>query len=616
MIRNNNVRGAGMKFKNIFKKNNLSFGMVRVILFYWLLPYLAVSITLFYFTNAKNVERISEAARSSIENAASSSNNRIEEAIERSLQASYDGVIRESYEKFIRDNDETAMYQSISAYLNQTYKYSNEVTNTNLLFNMRTNQQYYTYSNIAGATYSSVGEFRAKSAAAVKLAAKDLGTATKLVNVGEHFFVVRNIVTTNYVPFTTLVMEMNTKKVFESLDNVMWADKYAVYTDDNLVYTSEGVDDAMKNNLERYYEENIKEVSKPSSSTKKLFYDRNKKTTYAVVNINDQKFCFVVRLDKSGISSEQNTYIYIYLIIFVMLIPLLIATFYYFYKNVNQPINSLVNASQKIEEGEYGYETEPFRRNKEFETLISTFNHMSVSLRDAFNRIYAEEVAARDANMKALQAQINPHFLNNTLEIINWKARLSGNEDVSRMISALSLMMNATMNRKNESFITIEEEMKYVDAYLYIIFARFGGKFKFIKDIDESVLQFKIPRLIIQPLVENVVEHSGDSKGNMEGKLIIRGDENFISIRVENNGALSEEDKKRIDDLLSQTSLGKDNKNIGIRNVNLRLKMLYGEESGLTITNETDNLTVSEIKIFAEKNNRGFVEKTEKNGEK
>ncbi|MDR9830004.1 histidine kinase, partial [Vibrio sp. FNV 38] len=141
-------------------------------------------------------------------------------------------------------------------------------------------------------------------------------------------------------------------------------------------------------------------------------------------------------------------------------IPLLIATIYYFYHNINRPIGSLVEASKHIEEGEYGYQIEEFHRNGEFERLINTFNHMSGSLEDSFNRIYAEEVAARDANMKALQAQINPHFLNNTLEIINWKARLSGNEDVSKMISSLSTMMNATMNRKNEAFITIEEEMK------------------------------------------------------------------------------------------------------------------------------------------------------------
>lgn len=79
--------------------------------------------------------------------------------------------------------------------------------------------------------------------------------------------------------------------------------------------------------------------------------------------------------------------------------------------------------SEKIEEGEYGITLPAFEGNKEFGKLIDTFNHMSLGLEESFNRIYAEEVALRDANMQALQSQINPHFLNNTLEIINWKAQ-------------------------------------------------------------------------------------------------------------------------------------------------------------------------------------------------
>ena len=86
--------------------------------------------------------------------------------------------------------------------------------------------------------------------------------------------------------------------------------------------------------------------------------------------------------------------------------------------------------------------------------------------------------------LKALQSQINPHFLNNTLEIINWKARLSGNEEVSEMIGALSVMMNATMNRDNEMFVPLSEELCYVDAYLTIIRQRFGSTSIGIRNVN------------------------------------------------------------------------------------------------------------------------------------
>ena len=199
--------------------------------------------------------------------------------------------------------------------------------------------------------------------------------------------------------------------------------------------------------------------------------------------------------------------------------------------------------------------------------------------------------------MSALQSQINPHFLNNTLEIINWKARISGNNDVSGMIESLGIMMEATMNRNNEAFITIKEELKYVDAYLYIIDQRFGKKFHFEKEIDESLMLVKIPRLIIQPLVENMVEHGGDVYGNRDGKLQIYKKDNSIHIVVNNNGNINEKDKENIDYLLNNEDVDVDNHHIGIRNVNRRLKILYGEGSGLTIENPKDNLTVSRIVI-------------------
>lgn len=222
---------------------------------------------------------------------------------------------------------------------------------------------------------------------------------------------------------------------------------------------------------------------------------------------------------------------------------------------------------------------------------------MSLGLEESFNRIYAEEVALRDANMQALQSQINPHFLNNTLEIINWKARMSGNHDVSGMIESLGVMMEATMNRKKEKFITIEEELKYVDAYLYIIHQRFGSRFHFDKDVDENLLNLKIPRLIVQPIVENAVEHGGDKEGNIIGSLKIYADYNNLYIVVHNNGNMTEADKAKIEILLSDQKLEENVHNIGIRNVNMRLKLLYGENSGLSIENIDDNLTESKLKI-------------------
>lgn len=572
---------------------DLTAGMVRVIIFCWVIPFLALSIVLFYSSEVKTREQISDTVTTSMKNASEICKNNLLDAIAESKNASYDGVIRDSYLEYQKTADETKMYKEISAYLNKEYKYSSIISNTIILFKAKTTMQYYTYSNVAGATYAGINEFKNNTKFAVGEVASSLGTGVKLVSVEQHLYLVRNIVTTDYVPFANIVMEINTDEVFKNMENVVWYENGLIYIEDELVKIPEGMSENEYQELSEYAKTN--EIGKKAANV----YDDKNKIAYLTMNVNDHDVSFVIKLDRVGILNEKNTVIYIYLIIIILLIPLLFATIYYFYNNISKPIAELMSASEKIEEGEYGYKMEKFNKNREFGKLIDTFNQMSESLEESFEKIYAEEVATRDANIKALQSQINPHFLNNTLEIINWKARMSGNQDVSRMIESLGVMMEAVMNRKNESFISISEELKYVDAYLYIIANRFGNKFQFGKEIDEELLDFKIPRLIIQPLVENMVEHGGDVYGNRIGKLKIFKNRGYLHIVVENNGNISENDAEKIEELLNNTNPGENMHNIGIRNVNLRLKMLYGKHSGLTISNTETDLTVSEIVIDA-----------------
>lgn len=576
------------------RQSDLTAGMIRVIIFCWVIPFLALSIVLFYSSSVKTNNQIKDTVYSSMENAAEICKNNILDAIDESKQASYDGVIRDSYLEFLKDLDEAEMYNDVTEYLNREYKYSPTISNTIILFNMKTSMQYYTYSNVAGATYDGIYQFKYNTRYAVRKVASSLGTGVKLVPVSDHLYLVRNIVTSDYEPFASIVMEINTDKIFKNIENVVWYENALVYLEDELIRIPDNLDENEVEQLKQYSETNV------LGNEKSNVYDSKKNIAYVNMQVNDQNLSFVVKLDKVGILNERNTVVYIYLMIVILLIPLLFATIYYFYNHISKPIAELMAASGKIEDGQYGYKLNKFNKNKEFGKLIDTFNQMSVSLEESFDRIYAEEVATRDANIKALQSQINPHFLNNTLEIINWKVRMSGNQDVSKMIESLSTMMEAVMNRKNESFIKIREELKYVDAYLYIISIRFGDKFKFSQEIDESLLDFNVPRLIIQPLVENMVEHGGDSYGNRVGKLKIYKDEKGLHIVVENNGNISESEAEKIETLLNNVQPEENAQNIGIRNVNLRLKMLYGKQSGLTISNNEKDLTVSEILINSE----------------
>lgn len=175
---------------------------------------------------------------------------------------------------------------------------------------------------------------------------------------------------------------------------------------------------------------------------------------------------------------------------------------------------------------------------------------------------------------------------------------MNGNQKVSGMIEALSTMLEATMNRKEEQFHTVADEMVYADAYLYIISQRFGPKFSCTKQIDESLLRVQVPRLIIQPIVENAVEHGMDitEQGRLELRLSRRED-GYLCIEVEDNGHLTKEDRERIDRILSQdVELSKETRvSLGIRNVDRRIKMLYGSDCGLYISGNETEYTVSTI---------------------
>ncbi len=577
------------------KKANLTFGMIRLLVICLVVPFGALSVVLFFSSASKTSNQVRNTVVTSMENAAENCNSNIEKVIQESKQASYDNVIRTSYLQFLKDKNEAVMYREISNYLSEKYKYNSMISSTIVVFKEKTTMEYYTYSNVAGATYASISDFKNNAMTQIKSVAQRMGTNTKFVEIGEHLYLVRNLVTSDYNPYAIIVMEINKSNMFKSMDNVVWRENGAIFLDGDMVCEPDYENDINNEKFKIYAENNKRnygEVTETESN-----YDSNNYTVNLYTRCNNQQFTYIVKLNQMEVLNESFTYVYIYVLIILLTILLAVLTFYYFYRNINKPISDLMEMSEKIEEGEYGITLPAFEGNKEFGKLIDTFNHMSLGLEESFNRIYAEEVALRDANMQALQSQINPHFLNNTLEIINWKARMSGNHDVSGMIESLGVMMEATMNRKKEKFITIEEELKYVDAYLYIIHQRFGSRFHFDKDVDENLLNLKIPRLIVQPIVENAVEHGGDKEGNIIGSLKIYADYNNLYIVVHNNGNMTEADKAKIEILLSDQKLEENVHNIGIRNVNMRLKLLYGENSGLSIENIDDNLTESKLKI-------------------
>ena len=279
---------------------------------------------------------------------------------------------------------------------------------------------------------------------------------------------------------------------------------------------------------------------------------------------------------------------------FIFLLCMIAIPIFYFlanklYKEVIHPVYVLSDKMHQIENGEIGVKVESDRRD-EFGYLFTAFNKMSHQIQYLINCVYKEQLALKNAELKSLQAQIKPHFLYNTLEMINWKARMSGNEDLAEMIEALSGIMEINIDRRSSKFLSVNEEIRYLNNYMFLIEKRFGNKIKFETWVDENTNNFMIPRLILQPLVENAIGHGIEPIGRGTIGVKIKQENNDLIITVQDDGVGIEETgleqlKQKINALNKVDMQGEENKreSIGVINVQRRIKLLYGLKYGLTI---------------------------------
>ncbi len=281
-------------------------------------------------------------------------------------------------------------------------------------------------------------------------------------------------------------------------------------------------------------------------------------------------------------------------LIFVVVISILSLIVNFLYRDILSPINVLTEGMRRVEKGDIKINLETQRRD-ELGFLIKSFNNAISKINNLIDTVYKAQIIAKDSQIKALQSKINPHFIFNTLEMISWKARFSGADEVTDMIDAFSNILEAHMNKEDRLLIEIEEELRYLDSYIYLMSKRVKNV-QYIKEVDKSLLNHKIPVLIIQPIVENVFKHAFKFK-NRKGKniLIIKiFKENIdLVILVEDNGKGIEKNSLN----LLTSYLDKDDNNRGLANVNKRIKLLFGENYGLTINSEKYKGTSIKIKL-------------------
>ncbi|MCT1904428.1 sensor histidine kinase [Oceanobacillus sojae] len=272
------------------------------------------------------------------------------------------------------------------------------------------------------------------------------------------------------------------------------------------------------------------------------------------------------------------------LVIFLS-IAIMAVSIYLLAKVVVRPLEKLSKNMEKIEKGDLTVSV--FNSGTdEIGSLIKQFGNMVNKLKDMINQVYKSKIAQQEYEMKALQAQINPHFFYNSLSLINSKAIMAEQEDISQMAQHLSTFYRTTLN-KGRSMIEVEKELENVISYINIQQLMHSNSFDVYYELDKSAYHYTMLNLLLQPLVENAIIHGIDYKESSDrGKLVIRlkKKENTLEFSVIDNGV-------GIDPTKLQSILTTETEGYGVRNVHNRVQLYYGSSYGLTYESEMDHYT-------------------------
>ena len=260
---------------------------------------------------------------------------------------------------------------------------------------------------------------------------------------------------------------------------------------------------------------------------------------------------------------------------------------------VTNPVQRLIRAMGEFEKDAAGYVYRPVEGTMEIEALSQSYEHMVRKIQKLMNQVRQEEISLRKTELKALQAQINPHFLYNTLDAIGWLCEEERCQDAVEMVNALAKLFRISISKGHE-LITIQKEVEHARSYLKIQNFRYKNQFSYDFQIEEDCLQYYCNKITLQPIIENAIYHGLDrmvGEGNIQIRIYSEGED--VIFRVEDNGVgMSEEQCRSI--LHKEPG---DNSGIGIKNVNDRIKIYFGKEYGLSIESELDVGTCVTIRM-------------------
>ena len=283
-------------------------------------------------------------------------------------------------------------------------------------------------------------------------------------------------------------------------------------------------------------------------------------------------------------------------------------------KGIAGPIERTSNAMKQFAGGDFSVRL-PDGRTDEIGAMNSVFNQTIEKIEQLLKQVVEMETVNKDIEFQALQAQINPHFLYNVLDTINWMARKKGEENICHMVTAISNLMRASISNKR-SMVYVREEMKYVQDYLYIQETRYGDKFTSYIEVDDKLNELEIPKMTIQTLVENAVVH-GVENATWDCFLYVSGgiiDDTAVFTVKDDGIGMSEEQLEKLsaDEEEPEHEAERTHTHLGVYAVRKRLDYVYHNKAQMSILSEIGKGTQVVLKIPLDSNTGNIYRKSDK----
>lgn len=330
----------------------------------------------------------------------------------------------------------------------------------------------------------------------------------------------------------------------------------------------------------------IQNINTVASKKYGITHINGKTWFYVKGEIPDFDWSYVSLTDYSSISGALKQYLKMICLLFVMIILISLFLAQKLTHSVTKHFDILMDRMHSFGQNNKILPPAPYdysKRKDEIGQLHQNFEHMVHQVQDLIEKNYVAELLTKEAQLKSLENQINPHFLYNTLESLNWQAKALGAKDISTMVESLGSLLRITLDRKNSSS-DIYRELEIVKNYMSIIEIRFCDRVEFQSKIPSSMYHIPLPKLTLQPLVENAIHYALE---NMIDVCCIdvwaEESKDFLFIYVKNTGS---QFPQNLLQRLNEGEIIPHGFGIGLLNINKRLQLLYGSQCGLSLYND------------------------------